>query len=114
MYVGVDVGGTKTLVAVLTDNGEIVESRKFLTPRNYKNFLLEVQHTLAHMEHKDFVAGGAGIPVSNLNRDTGRAINFANLPWHNVLVQHDLEKIFHCPFVLTNDAKMASLSEAML
>lgn len=114
MYVGVDVGGTKTLVAALTDAGEIVESYKFPTPVNYKNFLLEMQHTLAHMEHKDFKAGGAGIPVTNFNRDTGRAINFGNLPWHNVLVQHDLEKIFHCPFVVTNDAKMASLSEAML
>lgn len=114
MYIGVDVGGTKTLVAVLTNDGVIVESHKFSTPPNYKNFLLELQHTLAHMEHKEFVAGGAGIPVSNLNRDTGRAINFGNLPWHNVLVQHDLEKIFHCPFVVTNDAKMASLSEAML
>lgn len=115
MYVGVDVGGSKTLIAALTDTGEIVESHKFPTPPNYHHFLLEVSHTLAHMEHKDFKAGGAGIPVSNFNRDTGRAINFSNLPgWHNVLVEHDLEKIFHCPFVVTNDAKLASLSEAML
>jgi len=114
MYVGVDVGGTKTLIAALNEHGEIVESHKFPTPPIYKNFLLEVRHTLAHMEHRDFKAGGAGIPVTNFNRDTGRAINFGNLPWHNVLVQHDLEKIFHCPFVVTNDAKLASLSEAML
>lgn len=114
MYVGVDVGGTKTLIAALTDAGEIVESRKFPTPKNYKTFLLEVAHALAHMEHKDFKAGGAGIPVTNLNRATGRAINFGNLSWHNVLVEHDLEKIFACPFVVNNDAKMASLSEAML
>lgn len=114
MYVGVDVGGTKTLVAVLTDNGEIVESTKFPTPTNYKNFLLELRHTLAHMKHQDFRAGGAGIPVTRFNRDAGRAINFGNLPWHNVMVQHDLEKIFSCPFVVNNDAKMASLSEAML
>jgi glucokinase len=114
MYVGVDVGGTKTLIAALTDAGEIVESHKFPTPENYHHFLLEVQHQLAHMEHRDFKAGGAGIPVTNFNRDTGRAINFGNLPWHNVPVQHDLEKIFQCPFVVTNDAKMAALSEAML
>lgn len=114
MYVGVDVGGTKTLVAVLTDAGEIVESTKFPTPEDYKHFLLELRHTLAHLEHKEFVAGGAGIPVTNFNRETGRAVNFGNLPWHNVLVQADLERIFDCPFVVTNDAKMASLSEAML
>lgn len=114
MYIGVDVGGTKTLIAALTDDGVIVESRKFPTPKSYKNFLLEVSHALHHMEHQDFKAGGAGIPVTNFNRDTGRAVNFGNLPWHNVLVQHDLEKIFKCPFVVNNDAKMASLSESML
>jgi predicted NBD/HSP70 family sugar kinase len=114
MYVGVDVGGSKTLIAALNEHGEILESVKFPTPPIYKNFLLEVRHTLAHMEKKDFKAGGAGIPVTNFNRDTGRAINFGNLPWHNVLVQHDLEKIFKCPFVVNNDAKMASLSESML
>jgi predicted NBD/HSP70 family sugar kinase len=114
MYVGVDVGGTKTLVTALTDAGEIVESTKFPTPVNYKNFLLELRHTLAHMEHQDFKAGGAGIPTSRFDRHTGIAQRFGNLPWINVPVQHDLEKIFHCPFVVTNDAKMASLSEAML
>ncbi|MGH7241438.1 MAG: ROK family protein [Candidatus Saccharimonadales bacterium] len=114
MYVGVDVGGTKTLVAALTDDGEILESRKFPTPENYKHFLLELQHALVHMEHKDFKAGAAGIPVTNFNRDTGRAINFGNLPWHNVLVQADLERVFGCPFAVNNDAKLASLSEAML
>jgi predicted NBD/HSP70 family sugar kinase len=114
MYVGVDVGGSKTLIAALTDDGQIVESRKFPTPVDYHHFLLEVSHALHHMEHQDFKAGGAGIPVTNFNRDTGRAINFGNLPWHNVLVQHDLEKIFKCPFVVNNDAKMASLSESML
>jgi glucokinase len=114
MYVGVDVGGSKTLIAALSEHGEILESRKFPTPQKYHNFLLEVSHTLAHMENRDFKAGGAGIPVTNFNRETGRAINFGNLPWHNVLVEHDLEKIFKCPFVVTNDAKLASLSEAML
>ncbi len=114
MYVGVDVGGTKTLIAALDEHGVILESRKFPTPPNYKHFLLEVRHTLAHMEHQTFVAGGAGIPVTNFNRDTGRAVGFANLPWHNVLVQADLERIFDCPITVNNDAKMASLSEAML
>lgn len=114
MYVGVDVGGSKTLIAALTEDGEIVESRKFPTPENYKHFLLELQHALVHMEHKDFIAGAAGIPVTNFNRETGRAINFGNLPWHNILAQADLERIFGCPFAVNNDAKLASLSEAML
>jgi len=74
MYIGVDIGGTKTLVAVLTDAGKIVESKKF----------------------------------------NARAINFGNLPWKNISIQHDLEKLCKCPFVVENDAKMAALSESNL
>jgi len=114
MYVGVDVGGTKTLVAVLTDKGVIVESRKFPTPRNYHNFLLELRHCLAQFEHTDYLAGGVGIAVSRYNRDKGMAYVFGNLPWHDVQIQHDMEKVLKCPVVIENDAKMASLSEAML
>ena len=114
MYVGVDVGGTKTLVATLTDEGVISESRKFPTPKNYQHFLLELQHALAHMEHKDFKAAGVGMPFTHFDRHNDRIFSFGNLPWHNVPVQADMEKILRCPVILENDAKMASLSEAML
>lgn len=114
MYIGVDIGGTKTLVAVLNQHGEIVERFKFSTPKKYGNFLLELAHVLAHFEHKDFAAGGLGMPVTVFDRDHERAINFGNLPWKNVSLQHDLEKLCKCPFVAENDAKMAALSEANL
>ncbi len=114
MYLGIDVGGTKTLIACLTNDGEIVESRKFPTAKNYGHFLLELRHTLVHMKHTDWRAAGIGIPVSLFDRDTEIAHRFGNLPWKNEHIQHDFEKILHCPVVIENDAKLASLSEAML
>lgn len=115
MYLGVDVGGTKTLVAVLNNDGEIRECTKFPTPKNYDHFLLELRHTLAHFEHKDFKAGGIAIP-GYIDREHGRAGHLGNLKsWGNALpVQRDLERIAHCPIVVENDAKLAGLSEAML
>lgn len=114
MYVGIDIGGTKTLVAVLNNDGTIVEHVKFPTPKNYDHFLLELRHTLAHFKHQEFKAGGLGMPVTDFDREHGRAISFGNQNWHNVPVQHDVERICHCPFVVENDAKMAALSEAMM
>src|ERR1035437_1329698 len=114
MYAGVDVGGTKTLVAVLDDNGVIQELRKFPTPQNYHNFILELQHTVAFLTTKDFKAAGVGIPAAQIDRQHGVGINFGNLPWKNVHILADAEKILRCPIVVENDAKMASLSEAML
>ncbi|HVX23853.1 MAG TPA: ROK family protein [Candidatus Saccharimonadales bacterium] len=113
MYVGVDVGGTKTLVAVLTDDGEIREQTKFPTPQNYQHFLLELRHTLAHFKHRDFRAGAIGI-AGLIDREHGRRMPAGQLRWNNVPIQADVEHILDCPTLLENDAKLACLSEALL
>jgi len=113
MYVGVDVGGTKTLVAVLDDHGVIKESKKFPTPKTYDHFLLELKHLAVHLEHQEFRAGAIALPA-NIDRQHGRGIKFGNLKWSNVNAQYDVQKIFDCPMAIENDAKLAGLSEAML
>lgn len=113
MYVGIDIGGTKTLACVLNNEGEIRERVKFPTPHNYDEFLDNLRAAVASFKVKDFNAGGVGMP-GILDRHHGRGISFGNLPWKNVPVQHDIEQITHCPIVIENDAKMAGLSEAML
>lgn len=113
MYVGIDVGGTKTLVAVLDDHGVIQERAKFSTPKKYDNFLLELRHALAHFRTHDFKAGAAGVP-GHLDRERGISLGSPNVAWRKVPVQADCEKIFACPFVIENDANLAGLSEAML
>jgi glucokinase len=113
MYIGVDVGGTKTLVSVFTQAGKISEQVKFPTPKSYAHFLLELRHTLAHLKTREFSAGAIALP-GRIDREHGRGISMGNLAWKNVNVQHDLEHICHCPFVVENDAKLAGLSEALV
>lgn len=113
MYVGVDVGGTKTLLAVLNEHGEIVEQKKFPTPKTYDNFILELKHTLTQLKHQEFRAGAVAIP-GNVDRKHGRGIKLGNLSWKNFNIQHDAERIFDCPVAIENDAKLAGLSESML
>src|ERR1035438_8136038 len=114
MYVAIDIGGTKTLVAVLNNEGVIVEQIRFLTDKKYKDLLKELEKTVAKLEHKDFIAGGVGLPATRLDRKHGKALNFSNLPWENVTIVEDIKAITKCPMVVENDAKMAALSESML
>jgi predicted NBD/HSP70 family sugar kinase len=114
MYMGIDVGGTKTVVATLTQTGDIREQVRFPTPKDYKDFLFEVKKALNGFKEKDYAAGAAGIPVTWFDRSSGVAHAFGNLPWRDVPVQQDLERIFDCPFVVENDCKLAALSEAHL
>lgn len=114
MYIGIDIGGTKTLACVLNNEGEIRERVKFPTPQDYDEFLAQLKQTIESFETKEFKAGGVGFPATVIDREHGRGVVFGNLPWKNVAIQHDIERLAHCPIVIENDAKMAGLSEAML
>jgi predicted NBD/HSP70 family sugar kinase len=113
MYIGVDVGGTKVLVAVLNEQGVITEHDKFPTPKEYSVFLKDLENVASQFKVKEFKSGAVGI-TGRIDREHGIAIKSGNLPWRNSPIRDDLEKIFNCPMAIENDAKMAALSEAML
>ena len=113
MYLGIDIGGTKTLVASLDDWGVIQEEHRFPTPQRYEDFLGELAKNVAFLSTKDFKACGIGAP-GILTHPGGIGLAFGHRPWKNVPIQHDIEAIAHCPTVIENDAKLAGLSEAML
>ena len=113
MYLGIDIGGTKTIVASLDDNGIIQENFRFATPQKYPVFLEEIAKNVDKLTTKEFLAAGAGVPYK-IDRTHGIAIAGGRLPWENIPIQKDLQKITHCPTVIDNDANLAGLSEAML
>jgi predicted NBD/HSP70 family sugar kinase len=113
MYVGIDIGGTKTLLAALTNEGVITESIKFPTPEDYDDFLKELHKTVLCLTKKDFKAGAVAAP-GMIDRTHGIFEKGGNLTWKHVPLQHDVERITHCPMLVENDANLAGLSEAML
>lgn len=114
MYIAIDIGGTKTLIASIDNDGVITEKTRFETPKNYDEFLDATVKSLRKLKEKEFAAGGVGISATYLDRHHGRALKLGNLPWENVPIQADIERLTDCPIVVENDAKMAGLSEAML
>ncbi len=111
---GIDIGGTKTLVAALNEHGEILVSLRFETPKDYDEFLQQLKHTLRdEMPIEDFRAGCVAAP-GTIDRKRGRFEQGGNLHWKNVPLQHDVEWLAGCPMLIENDANLAGLSEAML
>lgn len=113
MYLGIDIGGTKTLVATMTNEGLIRERVKFSTPRLYKEFLRELSGAIMSFSTKEFVATGVAAP-GRIDREHGEVEAFGNLSWGRTPLQTDIKKILKCPIVVENDANLAGLSEAML
>lgn len=114
MYVGIDVGGTKTLVASLTAKGEITHQERFPTPKSYDDFLAQLLTSLHKLPTRAFRTGGIGVPATEMDRKRGMGVYFGNLPWRNVKVQQDVSRIIGCPVAFENDAKLGGLSEALL
>jgi predicted NBD/HSP70 family sugar kinase len=114
MYLGVDIGGTKTLVASLDDNGVIKEKLRFLTPKDYVEFLSSIRQALEGFETHEYIAGSVAVPAIKIDRTHGEALGFGNLPWGDVNIEKDIEQIVNCPILIENDAKLGGLSEAML
>lgn len=113
MYLGIDIGGTKTLVASLNNKGVIIESRKFPTPKIYTEFLKELAINVANLSTEEFRYIGVAAP-GRIDRDKGVVEAFGNLSWKNVPLKHDVYRMLHTPVVIDNDANLAGLSEAML
>jgi predicted NBD/HSP70 family sugar kinase len=111
MYLGIDIGGTKTLVAVLSPEGEILEQVKFATPQSYPEFLITFQEHLSQLQNKSFIGAAAGVP-GVFDRANDIVVSYGNLDWHNTPVKTDLEKIVGCPVAVENDGKLGGLFEA--
>jgi predicted NBD/HSP70 family sugar kinase len=53
MYLAIDVGGTKTLMAVFSEGGQIVASKKIFTDPDYDKFLDSLKEVL-DSDFKDY------------------------------------------------------------
>ncbi|HLC92012.1 MAG TPA: ROK family protein [Candidatus Saccharimonadales bacterium] len=113
MYLAVDIGGTKTLLACFDDKGKLLDTIKFPTPTKYDDFLTDLKHYLQFIKIVNFQAAGVAVP-GKLDRKHGRALAYGNLVWPVVPIEADVEKIVACPVVIENDSKLAGLSEALL
>lgn len=114
MYLGVDIGGTKTLVGLLDDHGVILQQEKFPTPQVYEEIFNKIKDIVNNFTTEALKGAGIGAPATNLDREHGIGIDFGNLPWKNVSIRSDFSKILGCSVVVENDAKLAALSESML
>lgn len=113
MYVAVDIGGTKTLLAVFDEQGKIIEQSKFLTPPTYTEFKQHLTEAVAKLSTKRFKAACLAGP-GRIDRTTGTGVSFGNLGWKDVPLKALGKEIFKCPAFVENDAKLAGLSEAKL
>ncbi|KIL48524.1 glucokinase [Jeotgalibacillus alimentarius] len=116
---GVDIGGTTTKLAVITDEGQIVQ--KWEIPTNTSNhgvsiipdIAAAVKLKMTQMElTKEHVIGiGVGAP-GPVNMQTGILYTGVNIGWDKpVALRDELSSQTGLPVVIENDANAAALGE---
>ena len=111
VYLGIDIGGTKTLLAVFDNNGTILNKVKFLTDLNYSQFLTDLKNNISSLNQNSFDKCGVAVP-GLIDRKSGIVLAFGNLPWKNVPIRKDIENIVGCSTKIEHDACLGGLYEA--
>ncbi len=110
MYLCIDIGGTKTIIALVNNRGKILHSVKFQTLPDQKLFYEHLtQQIRINFVANDIIAFGVAMPgIVKDNRCTW----LGNLPWKNFDLAKKLKKDFKKPVYLENDANLGALGEA--
>jgi len=116
-WIGFDLGGTKMMAAVLDKQFNIIATRRKKTKDSrgapsVSRVIETIEEVLqaAHVKHRQLGAIGVGCP-GVLDLDNGVVLQAPNIRWRNVSLRKELEKVFHCPAVLSNDVDAGTFGE---
>ena len=115
--IGIDLGGTKTEVAVLAGDGAVLFRHRQATPRDDYTAILDtiqalVDEAIAHTGIARPQAIGCGIPGC-LDPDTHKVRGANTLVLNGQSFQADLEQRLQCRVPVQNDANCLAVSEAV-
>jgi len=114
---GVDIGGTNTVIGLVTPDGNCIAETSFPTQEDaefeqFTNKIAAQILTLIEQQNNKYTILGVGIGAPNGSYLTGQIIDAANLRWKGTLnLCNNIEKALEVPVLLTNDANAAALGE---
>ena len=110
MILAIDIGGTKTLLALFSKSGHQKKHLKFTTPlkaHTFVNILLKNLNAFTLNSKIDkVVVAIPGIVQKNYS------FIFGNRPWQNLDLKTPIKSLFDCPIFFENDANLAALYES--
>ena len=109
MYLAIDIGGTKTLIALFSRRGRVIRRYKFRTSRSYQRFETDLLKNLLPFSKrrvKCVVVAIPGVVQKNCSATLG------NRDWGKIDLFTPIKSLFDCPIYFENDANLASIYES--
>ncbi|WP_036382343.1 ROK family protein [Muricauda sp. MAR_2010_75] len=119
IVIGVDIGGTKTKIGLVDQNGECLEKTFFRTRDfpNLNDYLDQIKSKSDELVQKmgnKVTVLGCGIGAPNASSKNGTIENASNLVWkESVPILKKLQERMPMPMRIMNDASAAALGEML-
>ncbi len=114
LFIGVDIGGTNTVIGLVTPDGTLLKQSSFPTQAHapvdvFLNRLTSAIHRLTDTEIRKLAGIGIGAP--SVNNKLGYLDHPKNFSWGRINLPELLAKQFNLPIKIINDADAAALGE---
>ena len=114
LYVGLDIGGTKIMVAAGDGSGAIVRRVRAPTPAPLADGLALLHHMIAEVAQGEAIAGMGAAIGGPLDAVRGVVSPLHQPAWRNVPLKDIMEARWNCPFAVDVDTNVAALGEYTL
>ena len=117
MFLSIDIGGTKTLLALFSPHGLCLKKQKFPTEKSPSAFVKALSENLQSFLPSPFLrhhvkAITVAIPgVVKIEPDSC-SFKFGNLDWPKIDLLTPTKNLFNCKIFFANDANLATLYES--
>ncbi|WP_068616650.1 ROK family protein [Paenibacillus tuaregi] len=120
--IGIDIGGTKSAIGLITDTGEVVAKTSIPTDPAVSPYVMveriaaSAMSLISESQIDTSLISGVGIGAPGpLDTRSGRLTVPPNLPsWHDFPLVQEMSRLFPFPVKLENDATAACLAEKWL
>ena len=112
MYLSIDIGGTKTLIALFSRHGRVVRRHKFKTAQNKDAFIRDLSLSLGKFASPKILAATVAVPGHVRFEQKICSAKLGNRDWGWFDISSPLEKVLSCPIFYENDANLASIYES--
>ena len=105
VFLVIDIGGTKTAVAIRKEDGSEIFYTKFSTEaeKGFRHLLNEIKRTTKNILCDNELIAGCIASPGPLDIKNGKIIHIATMGWKNIPIVKEFEKAFGVIFYLLND-----------
>ena len=111
VVVGLDIGGTKLIVASADMQGHILKRERASTPRGLLEGLALIDEMIEQVREGAEIAGIGAAAGGPLDWRTGVISPLHQPEWREVALKERMERIYRCSFHVDVDANLAALAE---